>query len=170
MKYFVIAFLFVFVNIHAQKCRYLVNKVSGMDNSRLIITEPRSLCENFGDGDVNVWSTIYGDTSLVLAFVFESNENLLPLNKGDSIFVRLDNDEVQSFILKQNAVEKVEGKKNLLTALTIVDNDAIGILQKHLVEEIKVNFGEKSINGLVEKKDEPEAIRTVINCVVRHLQ
>ena len=169
MKYLIIVLLFVSTNLHAQKCHYLANKVSGMDGSRLIITEPLSLSENFGDGAVKVWSTIYGDTSLVVAFVIQMNEKY-SLNKGDSILIRLDNDDSIGLVLFQNSVVKNDGKNNLITALTEVDKDAIEKFQKRGISEIMIDFGDKKVSGSTEKKGESFALRTVINCVVRYLQ
>jgi len=169
MKYLIIVLFFVSVNLYAQKCHYLVNKVSGMDDTRLVITEPLSLSENFGDGAVKVWSTIYGDTSLVVAFVIQMNEKYT-LDKDDSILVRLENDDILGLVLFQNSVMKNEGKNNVITALTEIDKDAIEIFQKHEISEIIIDFGENKVSGSTDKKGESVALRTVINCVVRYLQ
>ena len=169
MKYLIIILLLVSTSVHAQECKYRANKVSGMEGTRLIITEPQSLSSKFENGTVKVWSTISGDTSLIVAFVIELKEEFL-LNKGDSILARLDNDEIVGLVLMQNSVMKDNGKSKSLTAVTAVDKDAIEKFQSHLMTEIMIDFGENRKKGFTNKKGESKAIRTIINCVVRYLQ
>ncbi len=169
MKYLIIVLLFVSASIHAQKCKYLANKVSGMDGTHLIITEPLILSNNFDDGTVKVWSTIYGDTALVVAFVIELKEDVL-LNKGDSIFTRLDNDEIVGLELIQNSSIKENENGKILTVLTEADKSVIKLYQSHKVSELLVRSGDMELKGSTTKKDQPVAIRTIINCVVRYLE
>jgi len=169
MKYLIIVLLFVSTNMHAQKCKYLANKVSGMDGTRLIITEPLILSNNLDDGTVNVWSTIYGDTALIVAFVIELKEDVL-LYKGDSILTRLDSDEIVGLELIQNSSIKENEKGKILTVLTEADKSDIKLYQSHKVSELMVRTENMELKGSTAKKDQSIAIRTVINCVVRYLE
>ncbi|MBA7536497.1 hypothetical protein ES705_28761 [subsurface metagenome] len=58
MRNLVVLLMFFSISIYGQKCNYLANKVSGMDGKRLVITEPLTLVSNYGEGSVDVWSTI----------------------------------------------------------------------------------------------------------------
>lgn len=169
MKYLIILLLFVFSSSYSQKCEYLVNKVSGMDGSLLIITQPVILSEDFEDGLVKVWSTIYGDTSLIVAFVFEMKEELA-LSKGDSIIAILDNEELIGLELIQNSVSKDGESGKITTAMTALDQSVIELLQTHKLSEIKLTQAGMNMAGEIEKKSEATAIQKVINCVFRHLK
>lgn len=169
MKYLIIVLLFVSTGMHAQKCRYLANKVSGMDGTRLIITEPLLLSSNFDDGNIEVWSTIYGDTALIVAFVIEINKDV-HLNKGDSILTRLENDEIVGLKLIQNSAIKENEEGKVLTVLTEADKRDIELYQTSKVSEIIVSAGDMEMKGSTIKKDQSIAIRTIINCVVRYLE
>ncbi|MCK5506836.1 MAG: hypothetical protein KAJ10_16845, partial [Thermodesulfovibrionia bacterium] len=64
------------ISLQAQDCTYRVNSVSGMDGTRLVITEPIELTNNFDKGTLQAWTTIYGDTALILSFVIISSDEI----------------------------------------------------------------------------------------------
>ncbi|MBN2522787.1 MAG: hypothetical protein JXB24_05910 [Bacteroidales bacterium] len=169
MKVLATILLFLSMGSYGQECQYVTNKVSGMDGTRLVITKPLNLSKDFGAGSVDVWSTIYGDTSLVISFVFNVKENF-PLKKGDSILVILDTDEIISLKVLQKPVIKTENKNKSLTALTIVNKQAIELFQSHPANRIKIYFDTSTIEGTSKKKKQALAIQTVINCVIEYLQ
>ncbi len=168
MKVLTTILLFLSIGSYGQKCQYVTNKVSGMDGTRLVITKPLILSNDFGAGSVDVWSTIYGDTSLVISFVFNVKENF-PLKKGDSILVNLDTDEIIGLKVLQKPVIKTENKNKSLTALTIVNKKAIESFQNHPANKIKIHFDTATIEGTIKKKKQALAIQTVINCVIEYL-
>ncbi|MGD2034833.1 MAG: hypothetical protein PVF73_07245 [Bacteroidales bacterium] len=161
-------FLIFFTNAWSQKCHYLINKVSGMDSSRLVITEPVNLSKDFGVGSVDVWSTIYGDTSLVLAFVFNVKENF-PVKQGDRIYINFMDGEEMVLEIFQKPVLKSEGKEKLLTTLTSVEGSALEALRNQQVRGISVHFGNAVVGGTTLKKNQTTAIQTTVNCVIEYL-
>jgi hypothetical protein len=159
--------IFFFGYINAQNCKYLANKVSGMDGSRLVITLPSVLSGNFNEGFLEVWSTIKGDTSLVLAFVVNSN---LPLkvSSGDSITLELENNERVYLSILQDASSAGNDLKKL-TAMTLANAADIKRLESNLVKHIKIPSNLGNLEGNPGNKRQAAAIRTVSGCVKVYL-
>ncbi len=168
MKVLTVFLLFLSIGIYGQECQYVINKVSGMDGTRLVITKPLNLSNDFGAGSVDVWSTIYGDTSLVISFVFNVRDNF-PLKKGDSIRISLDTGEIIGLKVLQKPVIKTENKNKSLTALTRINKQTIEAFQSHATNGIMIHFNTTTIEGTSKKKKQSLAIQTVINCVIEYL-
>ncbi len=169
MKNLAILLLLLSTSVYGQKCKYIANKISGMDGTHLVITEPLFLSTNFGKGSVKVWSTIYGDTSLVVAFVLKSKKELI-LTRADSILIHIETGEVIVLELMQDPVIKQDGSSKSLTALTRIDKPDIEKFQNYAVNKITLDSGDTKIEGTPKKKKQPLAIQRAINCVLEYLK
>ncbi len=168
MRNLVVLLMFFSISIYGQKCNYLANKVSGMDGKRLVITEPLTLVSKYGEGSVDVWSTIYGDTSLMIAFVIRSKQELA-LIKGDSINITLDTGDQIILNVMQDAVSKETDQTYSLTALTRIDDLLIEKFQNQIIEKVAIDYGDSITEGSPQNKKQAVAIRNIVNCVVEYL-
>jgi hypothetical protein len=157
-----LAVLFSFTT-NGQKCSYLSNKVSGMDGSRLVITNPVTLSDNFNQGSIEVWATLTGDTTIVIAFVFYTT---LPLSVAgsDTIQIFLANNDTVNFMVQQDASAMGTAQKKL-TAVTILKESDIPAIESSPVTsiELPVNLGRH--NGQPSNKKQAAAIQKVLGCV-----
>jgi thiazole synthase ThiGH ThiG subunit len=149
MKHYAIVFILLLSvsNIYAQNCKYLTNKVSGMDGSRLVITQPSLLTGKFYEGQLEVWATLQGDTAVTLAFVI-SNKMNLAVSKGDSVFLTLQNDDIISIPVTQDAKGLGEDIRKL-TIMTTVGNDELAKLELHPVKHISIPLNVGNVEGFL---------------------
>jgi hypothetical protein len=147
----------------AQKCQYLTNKVSGMDGTRLVITQPLMLSGNFNDGTLEIWSTLSGDSAIIIAFEVK-NKLLMDVHKNDSITVTLESGESIFIPVLQDAAT-VCGEKNKLTIMTMIGKSTILKLESSPMRNISipVNLGE--LSGTPGNKKQAGSIQKAISCV-----
>jgi hypothetical protein len=138
-----------------------------MDGTRLVITEPIELTNNFDKGVLQVWTTIYGDTALVLAFVIHSPD-MIPLVKGDEInLLNTDGDSIALNIFQDPVQAKSSTKK--LTCLAVLSPENITILENSIITKIQFQGERYQQEGIIKKKKSTEAIGKLIACVTEYL-
>ena len=167
MKWSAVFLLLIpFLSINAQDCSYRVNSVSGMDGTRLVITEPIDVSANFAKGTLQAWTTIYGDTALVLAFVIIDPYEI-PIKKGDE--VRLIIAETDSFVLQifQDPVLATSTPKKL-TCLIALSADDIAHLEKNTVTNVLFEGVGYREEGKVKKKNAEEMLNLIV-CTKKYL-
>ena len=119
------------ITVSAQDCKYIQNKVSGLDGTRLVITEPLDFSPVKKNEGMKIWSTVYGDTAVVLAFVITS-QNSLSVSKGDSlVLTQSENSQVFLSVL-QNATG-IGNEVKTLTVLTLLNSENLMKLEDHLL-------------------------------------
>jgi hypothetical protein len=169
MKNYIFRLLLILICSHAeaQQCKYLTNKISGMNGSRLVITVPYTLSANFKLGRLEVWSTLYGDTAVTLAFVVHTNLQL-SVSRGDSIKLTLENAQRADLPILQDA-SSTAGSAGKLTIMTVVGKEYLDKLMDNLVQHIilPVNLG--NLEGSPVNKKQSAAIRNVLGCVKIYL-
>ena len=153
--------LFLF-SIHAQKCSYISNTVSGMDGSRQIITEPITIKEEGDPGKLIVWSKLHLDTSIVVAFTIE-NYGGADLNDLDRIMMNLkDGSELTLALMNKISLRKQENTKYTLYA--VLDDNELSILTQTNVSSLYLVSEEKTVNFLPDRKG-TGAVKKVVSCV-----
>lgn len=151
----------------AQDCRYLTNKVSGMDGTRLVITQPMSVSNNFNEGTLEVWSTLRGDTSVIIALVV-TNKLQLHVNKTDSIVFTLESGESVFIPVLQDA-SSITGEWNKLTIMTLISTDQIFKLETTPVKNISITVNSLKMEGEPGNKKQAASIQKAIGCVKQYL-
>lgn len=168
MRWLIALFLFMTLQINAQKCTYRVNSVSGMDGTRLVITEPVDLIKDFANGVLQVWTTIYGDTALVLAFVFIDTDEI-ELSKGDQISLFTKDEVAINLEIFQQPV-KTSSTPIKTTCLTLVNPENIVTLEKAQITKIQFTGEKYRKEGIIKKKKSIEAIGTLVDCVKEYME
>jgi hypothetical protein len=156
------------ISLQAQNCLYRVNSVSGMDGTRLVITEPIELTNNFENGTLEAWTTIYGDTALVLAFVIHSPD-MIPLVKGDEIILLNADGEAITLNIYQDPV-KAQSNAMKLTCLTVLSPENIAALENSIITKIQFQGEQYQQEGIIKKKKSTEAIGKLIGCIKKYLR
>ncbi len=167
MKWLSLIFLLITTfSINAQDCSYRVNSVSGMDGTRLVITEPVELTSNFNKEPLQAWTTIYGDTALVLALVILSPDDI-PLKKGDKVsLLTSENDSIVLKIFQDPVLATSTPKK--LTCLIVLSPENIVSIEENTVTKVLIEGEDYQQEGGV-KKRESEALTNLIVCVKEYL-
>lgn len=169
MKWTIVILLFLFsYSMNAQICSYRVNSVSGMDGTRLVITEPIEIKNNFDRGPLEAWTTIYGDTALVLAFVLISPKDI-PLSKGDVIELMSSEEKSVSLEIFQDPVLANTSPKKL-TCLTILSEEDILSLENSKINQVFIKGMDYQHDETINKEKSREAIGKLISCVKKYLQ
>jgi len=164
--YLAILLLITSFSIHAQECDYRVNSVSGMDGTRLVITEPVELTGNFGKGALEAWTTVNGDTAIILAFVIYSPEDI-PLVKGDKVSLIIGEESSIDFEIYQDPVQSTSTPKKL-TCLVFLSPEEISALESKLITGIRFSGETYQHEGKIKKKNYG-SIATLIRCVREYL-
>jgi hypothetical protein len=139
-----------------------------MDGTRLVITEPIDIVRDIDNGVLQAWTTIYGDTALVLAFVFIT-PNEIELSKGDQITLFTADEEIINLEIFQEPVKTTSTPKKL-TCLTVVNSRNIASLEHALVNKIQLTGENYRKEGIIKKKKSTEAIGKLVSCVKEYLQ
>lgn len=160
--------IFTFFSLHAQNCSYRTNTVSGMDGTRLVITEPIDLVKNFKNSSLQTWTTIYGDTALVLAFVITSAEEM-PVQIGDEISLNAKDGKTINLEIYQNPVQSKSDPKKF-TCLTIINNENIGILENSIIKDVVFTGSSYKQEFSIRNKKAAGAIARLIVCVKDYLK
>lgn len=160
--------IFISFSLHAQNCSYRTNTVSGMDGTRLVITEPVNLVKDFKNSSLQSWSTIYGDTALVLAFVLTSTEEI-PVEIGDEIRLNTKDEETISLEIYQNPV-KSKSDPLKLTCLTIINNENVEVLENSIIKGVVFKGSSYEQEFSIENKKATRAIARLIACVKDYLK
>ncbi len=163
---FLLVILAIPILLHAQECKYLHNKISGMDGSRLIITEPVVFSSQRKTGNMEIWSTIYGDTVVVLAFIIYP-QHTIEVSKGDSLVITLDNNIVY-LTIHQDAITMGKEEKKL-TILSLLNKQNMEKLESFPSNTISISTSEGKISYLAKKKKQTKVISYLIDCVKDYL-
>ncbi len=154
-------------NVNAQNCRYIQNKVSGMDGTRLVITEPLDYSAQTISERLKIWATVYGDTAVVLAFVVTTN-NSLSVSKGDSIILtRKDNSKV--YLSAHQDAATLGNETKTLTVLTLLDLENLQRLELQPVSELSISTSGDKLLYIAENRKQAATIVNLINCVKTYL-
>ena len=155
------------ITVSAQDCKYIQNKVSGLDGTRLVITEPLDFSPVKKNEGMKIWSTVYGDTAVVLAFVITS-QNSLSVSKGDSlVLTQPDNSKVFLQVL-QNA-KSTGNEVKILTVLTLLNSENLMKLEQQYVNTISVTTANTKLSYTARKKKQAMAIGQLLGCVKSYL-
>jgi hypothetical protein len=155
-------------SLDAQKCQYLTNKVSGMDGSRLVITNTHKLSTDFNEGLLEVWSTLMGDTAVIVAFVISSDKQY-QVRKGDRICIMLENDSAVYFQIIQDALSSGTHPCKI-TAMTVINSMDIPQLESLAVRQISVPLNSMELKGIPKNKQQARSIDQIIGCVKVYLK
>ena len=155
------------ISVSAQDCRYIQNKVSGMDGTRLIITEPLVFSPGKKNEGLKIWSTVYGDSAVVLAFVI-SSQNLISVTKGDSLILTQSDDSKVYLQVYQDATGIGE-KVKTLTVLTLLCSENLMKLEQQPTQTVSFTTINEKLTYTAGKKKQTEAIAKLIHCVKNYL-
>ncbi len=166
-RFFILLLILSIGNVNAQNCRYIQNKVSGMDDTRLVITEPLDFSSQAKNEGLKIWATVYGDTAVVLAFVVTTN-NSLSVSKGDSIILtRTDN--LKIYLSAHQDAATLGNETKTLTVLTILDMENLRRSELQPVSEISILTLRDKLSYTAENRKQAAAIVNLINCVKTYL-
>ncbi len=167
-KWAVISLLILYAaNIIAQECKFITNRISGMDGTRLVITQPMMLSNKFNSGTLEVWSTLSGDTAIVMAFVCNINF-LMHVKKSDTITLKLENSEEVSIPILQDAAS-VDGDQKKITIMTMVNDSESSKLKASPVKHIAIPVNLGIMEGAPTSKRQAASIQKAISCVNEYL-
>ena len=166
-RFFLGLLLILAIPANAQDCKYLQNKVSGMDGTRLVITEPVIFSNQKNGENMEIWSTIYGDTAVVLAFVVYSDSNI-SVSKGDTLNVTPEDNPPVYLLVHQDA-SAMGGEMKKLTVLTVPDQNQLQRLERFPAYKISVNTSQGIKFFSTKKKKKANTIRYLVGCVKSYL-
>jgi len=138
-----------------------------MDGTRLIITKPIIVASQETTGKLEIWSTLYGDSAVVLAFVVYPKRSL-SVSKGDSILVTLDNDTKVCLTIHQDAVA-MGNEIMKLTILSMLNPENRRMLESHLVKGLIISTSQGELLFNTKKKKQANAVAYLIGCVKEYL-
>lgn len=155
------------ISVSAQNCKYIQNKVSGMDGTRLVITEPLDFSQQKKNEGLKIWSTVYGDTAVVLAFVV-SSQNSLSVFEGDKlVLIQADSSKVYLSVF-QDAMGTGDKVKSL-TILALLNSENLLKLEQLPISTISVTTTNTRLTYTARKEKQTMAIAKLIGCVKDYL-
>ena len=158
---------FAVFHLNAQKCNYISNTTSGMDGTRQVITSPYKLALSKENGKVQVWSKLYQDSLVVLAFVVES-ETISTLNLLDEIELIYTDTEKENLPTMNNVIPST-GIKEKYTIYVNLPKKLQDALREKPVQEIKFKADNGEISFPVKKKGSGY-IQQVIECTLSAIE
>lgn len=145
--------------VSGQKCKYLTNKVSGMDNSRLVITQ----AQRFSGNKLDVWAKLHQDSNIVLALVLKEH---FPLRvfKDASIILGENNQELITLHVLQDASRPLNANKSL-TIYALISKEEFQVIEEKNINLIKVQTEDGWIDYEAASKKERLSVNRVLGCI-----
>lgn len=157
--------LLIYTTINAQKCAYISNIVSGMDGTLQVITEPASFSRSKNNGELQVWSKLHQDTSVVLALTINT-PRVSEINEIDHIRISLENKE-EILLQLMNNVDPSKRKVEKFSIYAVISTSNQELLFASPVVEVSVNSkGGKTLSYIAKSKRESDLIKKVLTCVI----
>ncbi len=167
-RFLLVLSLIIAIPANAQDCKYLQNKVSGMDGTRLVITEPVIYSNQKDCGNMEIWSTVYSDTAVVLAYVIYF-DSTISVSQGDTLTVALEDKSPVYLLIHQNAAA-IGSEMKKLTILTVPDHNQLQQLERYPAYKISVNTSQGMKSFSTKKKKKANTIRYLVGCVKSYLK
>lgn len=156
--------LMLVISAYGQRCSYLANSVSEFDGSHLVITEPVTLTKNFDEGTLEVYTSLYADTAVMLSFVLYPGSEI-SLDASDMIILTLeDGTTVELNMHKQPVMVEKPSKK--VTCNVLLCGEKVSMLKSSVVSSVGFRHNETLITAPVDRKKAQDAIAGKISCIL----
>ena len=155
-------------SVLGQKCEYLSNTVSGMDGTRLVITEPQIYAKKSPAGQVDVWAKLHLDSLIVLSVVLHDSAAHEFL-KGDPLIMMEEDHEVLSLEVLQDA-RKAEGSGKSLTVYSVLTTEDYETVKNSLVSELRLKSPTGWMNLEAGNKKQARSLVSVLGCIAVFLE
>ncbi len=160
----IVASLTLALNLYGQKCDYLVNTVSGMDGSHLVITETARFTKDFDGMALEVYASLYADTAVMLSFVINGSTDF-DLHAGDYIFLGNGSEKNLELVIWQEPVKVTKGTPKT-TCNVLLSKEQAKAITDIAVTELRFTSGETDLTATVDKKKDATAIGDKLSCVL----
>ncbi len=159
---FAISFIFI-TGANAQKCSYITNTVSGMDGTRLVITQPEIFANGSEQGLIEVWAKLHLDSVIVLSIVLHEAHEITVI-KGDSL-VLADTDGGLVHLSVMQDVSNPSDDRKSVTIYAIVTNEVYHQVEDLQIASLEFKTSEGTLNLDSDYRKGRHSIPRVLGCV-----
>jgi len=164
----IVFFILLTGSLFGQKCEYLSNAVSGMDGTRLVITEPQLYAKKSPAGQVDIWAKLHLDSLIVLSVVLHDT-HALEFTKGDPLIMLEGDHELLSLEILQDA-KRAAGSGKSLTVYAVLSLKDYKAIKNSGVNELRL----KSPTGWMKieagNKKQAKSLGRVLGCIAVFLE
>ncbi|MBN1950089.1 MAG: hypothetical protein JW801_02745 [Bacteroidales bacterium] len=146
-----------------QKCNYLSNTVSGMDNSRLVITNP----ERFNGNDADVWAKLHQDSLIVLAVVIKEDYPV-EIARNNQLILGENDEAIVTLSVLQDAMRDIDTHKPL-TVYATINRASYALIGNRTVNQIRIQTENGWIEFEATGRKELKALNKVLYCISVYL-
>jgi hypothetical protein len=155
-------------SVFGQKCQYLSNTVSGMDGTRLVITEPQLYAKKSPAGQVDVWAKLHLDSLIVLSVVLHDSM-ALEFHKGDPMILLEEDTELLSLEILQDALRDA-GLDKPLTVYALVSLEGFETVKNSVVNELRLKTPTGWMNIEARNTKQAKSLVSVLGCIAVFLE